>query len=572
MPLLEWFKSAIEAEYHIAVTLGLLLGASVLAGFLSNLIRLPKVTAYLLVGLMLGPSLINAIPESHVSDLEPVIQLAMALVLFRLGTHFSFGLLRRQLTLAWPTAIGDAVATLSLVTVGLLLVGMPFTMALLLGCLAIATAPATTILVLQEVRSEGPVTERTQTLVALNNFICIVMFEVCFVLFHQFSSSDANKAIGDLLRLGGTLFGSLILGILGGLVISYACGFLKKNSWLVLLIAVTTLVLGIAVTFELSYMLTFLAMGVIVANSSEVSQQIAEELDHITGLLCVIFFAVHGAELHLDAAMAVGMAGMVYIVARVAGKLIGNYLGARMAGQPSVIRRYVGPSLLAQAGAAIALASMAVTRAPELGVPILQIILGSVVIFEIAGPLLVRAALLRAGEVPLAQAIHHTDQTPVHQFQSLWDRLWVAWHKTSDATEIPRALDTPIEPLIRRNVKGISRSASFDQVISHIEHSHDNTYPVVDDNNVVVGVIRYPLLANVMFDRHVSDLVRAEDLSTPTGTVLHEDASLNDAVEALQRETDDCLPVVSRETPISLIGVVRRSDVMHLLVQRRRRH
>ena len=122
-----------------------------------------------------------------------------------------------------------------------------------------------------------------------------------------------------------------------------------------------------------------------------------------------------------------------------------------------------------------------------------------------------------------------------------------------------------------RKTKGIPQSANFDAVVAHIENSHDNTYPVVDDRNGVVGVIRYPLLSNVMFDYNVTHLVRAEDLATRSGPFLTPDEPAARAFELFQIETDDCIPVVRREEPNELLGVVRRSDVMHVLITQRRK-
>ena len=567
-----WSEAVLEQTgYHVAITLGLLLGVSLIGGLLGSWLRLPKVTSYLLVGLLLGPSVANTIPKDHVEMLDPVLKLAMALVLFRLGTRFSFLRLRRQLVATLPILAGDILATVVLVTIALAVAGHSLSSALLLGCLAIATAPATTILVLQEIRSEGPVTDRVQLLVALNNLACIVSFELVFAALEGGRSDQGGAVATALLHLSGDLVGSLLLGILGGLCISYACSILSTSHWLVLLVSVTTLVLGIAETTHFPYMLSFLVMGVLVANASDVADRIAEELDHMTGLLCVLFFSVHGAELDLDAMRHVGLAGVVYLAARVAGKVLGNYWGAKIGGEPRAVRCAIGPSLLAQAGAAIALASLAESRDPKLGEPILQIILGSVVVFEIAGPLLIRRSLLLAGEIPLAQAIPHHDRRAVTQWQMLWDRLQSAWRRAEANGDDRSTLNVPIQPLIRRNVHGIPRDAKFDDVIDTIVHSRDNTYPVVDADRSVVGLIRYPLLANVMFDPKLGDLVLAEDLATPAQTVLYENATLEAAAEAFQRETDDCLPVVTLEPPHRLVGVLRRSDVMHLLVRRRKK-
>ncbi len=554
-----------EFELHIASTLGLLLGVCLLAGVFADLLHLPKVTAYLLVGLLVGPSQLNWIPVDHIELFEPVMKLAMAVVLFNLGCEFTFSRVRRVAARCLALSVTEIAATAVLVAVGLLAFGCSVSTALLLGCLAIATAPATTILVLKEFRSEGPVTEYTGFLVAMNNFACIVLFELVFLAIHLVQGKLEFPPGQQLSMLVVDIAGSMALGILGGLIVSYGCGLLKMTRWLVLLVATATFLLGVCETFNIPYMLTFLVLGVTVANTSDRTGKVVEELNHVSGLLAVLFFVVHGTQLDVQALVAAGEIGAVYIVCRITGKWLGVYTGARLTRQSLEVQHWLGGCLLAQAGAAIALSTIAVSRDPLLGKPIQDIILGTVVAFEIIGPLLIRQSLLRAGEVPLAQAIRHTSSTPLGQVRSLVDRFRSALGRSASGGSTTSSV--LVSDLLRKS-SGIHQSANFEEVVSYIEHSHDNTYPVVDDRMRVVGVIRYPLLSNVMFDDTVSQLVCAEDLVTKCDGVLHPDEPAKHAFELFQAETDDCIPVVSRGEQQELLGVVRRSDVMHALISR----
>ena len=579
-------SSLADFHLHITGTLGLLLGACLAAGVFADLFHLPKVTAYLLVGLLVGPSLLDWVPEHHVEVFDPILKLAMALVLFNLGCEFTMQKFRQIAGRCLVLSVAEITATFGMVTIGLLFFGATPSMAVLLGCLAVATAPATTILVLKEFRSEGPVTESTSFLVAINNLACILLFEIAFI-FIQLGNGDAQTSITG--QAGGVvveIVGSMVLGVIGGLVISYGCGFLNVKRWLVLLLATTTFLLGIDESLQVPYMLTFFVMGVTVANTSDYKSKIVDELDHISGLLAVLFFAVHGTELDAKAFLAAGMLGVVYIVFRIAGKWSGIYFAAKATKQSPEIRDWLGGCLLAQAGAAIALSTIAVSRDPELGEPIQAIILGSVVLFEIIGPLLIRKSLIETGEVPLAQAIHHTNRTPREQAIALIDRFRSSVEGDDrSSADSGSAVDSEskkvqvmVSDLIRK-AKGIPQSATFDDVIDHIEHSHDNTYPVTDGRMRVVGVIRYPLLSDVMFDQSASQLVRAEDLVSEATAILYPDDPATRAYQLFQDETDDCIPVVTRvstdadgsEFDGELLGVVRRSDVMHALITQRRK-
>lgn len=556
-----------DLNLHIAATLGLLLGVSLIAGIIFEYLHIPKVTAYLLVGLGLGHSFLNVLDEEHIATFDPMLKMAMALVLFGLGCHFPFSRIRRIAARGLVISAGELILTFTVVFVGLLVFQTSLSTAILLGCLALATAPATTVLVLKEYRSEGPVTEYTGFMVALNNLACIVAFELAFLVISILSGSSDVAWFMSAGVVARDIAGSIAVGVISGFLLSYGCGLMGRGRWIVLLVATSTFLLGICESLGIPYMLTFLVMGVTLANSLDYSDKVVEELDHLTGLLCVLFFAVHGAELDISKVQQVGIVGAVYIVCRIVGKYFGVYIAARLSKQPIAVRQWLGTSLFAQAGAAISLATIAEARDSELGGPILTIILGSVVFFEIIGPLLIKQSILRAGEVPIAQAIHHTHNTPLGQIREITDRVISSWRRSDTISNVPRNIT--VRELMRRH-SGLHQTANFETIVSYLEAQHDNTLPVVSDQGTVVGVIRFSLVGNVLFDKTVNQLVRAEDLAIPVRTFLHPEDSVTRAFELFQVNPDDCIPVVSKEEPQHLLGIVRRSDIKHMLIRQRR--
>ncbi|KAA0139353.1 MAG: cation:proton antiporter [Gimesia chilikensis] len=555
-------------SWHIIFTLGIFLAAGLLAGTLGELFRLPKVTAYLLIGVILGPAILDLIPHEHLEELKPLTDLAMALVLFGLGNHFTLSRLRRLFKRVLPLSIGEVLGTFFIVFVGLLLVGESPGAAILLGALAIATAPATTILVLKEMQSEGPISEYTGILVALNNLISIIAFEVIFVAVFFLQGDSAHASV--LPQLGHLLldiFGSVFIGVFGGLMISYGSSIIKGSRRLIMFIGLIALALGLCRTTGVPYMLTFLAMGFTVANSlaEEDVPKVEAELYPLTGFLCVLFFIIHGAELKPQQFIEAGLIGGSYIVLRLVGKYIGIFIPARMRGEEPEVSIWLGTALFAQAGAAIALSAIAVSRDPVLGGHLQTIILGSVVFFEIVGPIMIRQSVLRAGEVPLIHAIHHTAGDPISEFQSMIRRFLVSFGLLSEIDQPPDQI--LVEQLYRKNVKGIAQTATFNEVISFIEHSHDNTFPVIGPNEEVVGVIRYQDLSNTLFDPKIGSLVRAADLANNLETVVYPDDSLARVWSKFREGSYDCLPVVSREQPHRMLGVIRRWEILKYYIK-----
>jgi CBS domain-containing protein len=313
-------------------------------------------------------------------------------------------------------------------------------------------------------------------------------------------------------------------------------------------------------------------MGVTVANSSAQTRQVLAELDRLTGLLCVVFFVTHGAELKPAGLLQAGWIGVAYIVFRFAGKYVGTRVAATVGREEPAVRRWLGATLMAQAGAAIALSSIAVQRTQG-GDPALHdlcrdvqtIIIGTVVVFEIVGPILIRQAVLRAGEVPLAHAIRRGGSRPFEQLQSMCNRLLLAVGR--DPWRGRAREDLTVGELMRRHVKAVPQEATFDEVVACIEQSRDNTYPVVGRRGELVGVIRYRELSSALFDPQLDTLVRAADVTTPARCVLHPDEPLARVQGGFEASRDDCLPVVTREEPHQLLGVVRRRDVLRLLIR-----
>ncbi len=413
-----------QPDWYLALTVGILLGAALLAGQLARLLHLPSVTAYLLVGLALGPhtpflhaiewvaerfgysvSLAGShISEEHLAHLEPVGKFAIALVLFNIGCRLPLSSFRRTVKRLLPLSLGEMTTTMVLVSgsMGLLSAfwkdaGVGWQAAVLFGALALATAPATTVLVLKESRSEGPLTEFTTGLVALNNLASIVVFELLFVVVHATRHADVSiGSIGaEYLVLTRNLIAASLLGMLAGLAVSFFCGLVPSTRWLVLLTAVIAPLMAVCELLHVPYLLTFLTMGITVASTSDLANEVCETLDRLTGLLCVVFFVIHGAAMDLGKLWAAGAVGVAYIVAHCAGKYFGIYFTADAHRDGPPVKRWLGSALFSQAGAAIALSAIAADRDKALGQQLQHIILGTVVFFEIVGPILVRTAVLR---------------------------------------------------------------------------------------------------------------------------------------------------------------------------------
>lgn len=561
-----------DSSYWFSVLdLGLVIGLALAVGIVAERFRIPDVSAFLLTGLFLGPHFLGVISEHDIHFFEPIARVAMALVLFEIGCHFTIRRVRTHFRRISRISLCELATTACAVGLGLLLLpSVELRLALMLAFLALETAPATTMLVLQETDSEGPVTDTAVFLIVLNNLACLIGFELLLTaLISLATPATGFSELGkELLLLCRDVLGAMTVGTLAGLTVAYFARLVDKEHWFALLIAVVVATLGVASLFELPYLLTFFAMGATVANATEEAGSLVTEVKHLTTLLCVLFFATHGAEMDISALVQSGIIGVAYLVLRPLGKYVGVRLGAHLVGADQNVRRWLGLVLFAHAGTALAMVSMAAQRTA--GVPGLEevaaqaktIILGTIIVFELVGPLLIRFAVVQAGEVPVARAIRHVTTGPVDELRSLSQRIL---ETVGLRKQVVAAATLPVKELMRRTFRKLPLSASFDDIVKALQESHQDTFPVVDSQDRLVGLIRYDDLRDVLFDPTLGELVRADDLAVPAPLILRPDTPLREIWNKLSQAKDDVVPVVNEEGV--LVGVLRPRDVFRLVLE-----
>ena len=385
-------------------SLGLILLFALLVGHLVKFIRVPEVTGYLIAGMLVGPSVLGLFSHENLQSLHVFSEVGLGLILFSVGAVFELGRVRaigrRLITLTLFESFTAAV----LVTIGTLVLRQPWQVALLLGAIAIETGAASTLMVIRENNSSGPFTEALTAVIGLNNVFALVAFSLVAVALDM-SSLAARDAItlGGIVRatfpLVWQLVGSTALGFLVGLLLaSWASQVVESGEMLILLIGCVLLTVGVATVVDLSPLVASLAVGATMANLSGKSRRLFEALSRTDPPLYVVFFVLAGADLDLALLPSLGMLGIVYVVCRATGKLAGARYAARRTEFSSTIQRLMGMSLFAQAGLAVGLVIVTRERFPEIAPTVTTVVLGAVIVFEIAGPLAARFALDRSGE------------------------------------------------------------------------------------------------------------------------------------------------------------------------------
>ena len=398
--------------------LGLILLFALLVGHLVKFIRVPEVTGYLIAGMIVGPSVLGVVTHENLESLHIFSEVGLGLILFSIGAVFEIGRMRaiaRQLVVLM---FAESLVAATLVMIGMLVLGQPWQVALLLGAIAIETGAASTLMVIRENNSSGPFTEALTGVIGLNNLLALVAFSLVAVALDMSALANTHAVtLGGIARavfpLVWQLVGSTALGFLVGLLLaSWASQVVESGETLILLIGCVLLTVGAATVLDLSPLVASLAVGATMANLSGKSRRLFEALSHTDPPLYVIFFVLAGADLDLALLPTLGMLGIVYVLCRAGGKLAGARYGARRTGFPPNVERMLGMSLLAQAGLAVGLVIVTRQRFPDIAPTVTTVVLGAVIVFEIAGPLAAKFALDRSGE---SRHQHTADLIPVDE-------------------------------------------------------------------------------------------------------------------------------------------------------------
>lgn len=359
-------------------------------------LHVPRVTLLLLVGALAGPELLDLIPRSVSYNFSLVTELTLAMVGFLLGERMSFRDLRQGRE-AIIISLAVTLVTALLIFLGVWLVTGNLAASLLLAAISTATDPAATLDVIRETGARGPLTRVVSQVVAIDDAWGAILFSVLLVFAELVSGNGA-----ELMETVGHGFyeviGAIGLGALLGLPMAWMTGRLKPGEPMLLESAgFVFLAAGMAGAMGVSYLLTCMALGVMVANRAHHHIRPFRSIEGIVEPFLAMFFFLAGFSLDWEVLPTLGIIGAVYIVVRIGGRVAGGYIGGALAGSTRAVRVHNGACLLPQAGVAMGLALVATDRMPEMTF-LLPLVIGSTVLFELLGPPITMRQLRQAGE------------------------------------------------------------------------------------------------------------------------------------------------------------------------------
>ncbi len=388
-------------QYPFVTSPLLLFGLLLLAGLIGGevvrrVLRLPRIVGYVLTGLALGASGLNLLDAGLVKEAWIFVDIALGLILFELGRRIDLTWFRRDPWLA-ATGLLESALSFALVLGALVYFDVRPIYAAVAASIAIATSPAVVMVVAQELKAEGQVTERAFNLVAINNVIAFVTATMLLAWVHHEYQAGWQTAVLHPVYL---LAGSLLLGYAAS-VIAVALGrWLGKSErgHFVVALALIVATVGLANMLELSVVLALLVFGVLSRLLDPRHDLMPFEMGRVGGMFVVVLFVVSGATLRLDELVTGGALALVFILARFAGKSVGVLSLTYFSGVRSGTAGLLCLALTPMSGLAISMVQGTASLYPEFGARLAAIVLSAVLILELIGPVAVQFALKRAGE------------------------------------------------------------------------------------------------------------------------------------------------------------------------------
>lgn len=401
----------------IAIIAGLLLSRA------AKKVQLPAVTAYLIAGILIGPYLLGSFGVSglgftsleNVKEYSVFCDVALGFIAFDIGNEFRVSQLKRIGKQATIVAIIQGCCATLLVDV--VLIGLHFLMpdklsvssAILLGAIAAATAPASTLMVVKQYKAKGPLTNMLLPVVAIDDAVCLIVYAISFGIARALQNgavSIASVLIEPLMEV----VCSLLLGaVMGYLLTIMEKHFHSNSKRLSIIIAFVIFTVALSMlTFDIggihigfSSLLVCMMTGTMFCNTCNFSEEMMERANKWTAPLYILFFALSGAELELSVFtnFAIIAIGVIYVISRSAGKMGGASLGCKLMNCEDSVRKYLGITLLPQEGVALGMSMKAAAAMGGDGQMIRNIILFAVLVYELVGPLMTKIALTKAGEI-----------------------------------------------------------------------------------------------------------------------------------------------------------------------------
>lgn len=522
-------------ENILLVGLAIFLGASL--NRLLTKLKLPQVVAYILLGLILGKSFLGLYQDSNLQTLTPLLNFTLGIIGFLIGGELKKEVFKKYGSSIYTILLSEGLLASFLVATITTLLTHKLYLGLILGAIASATDPASTVNVLWEYKSKGPLTTTLTSIVALDDGLALLLYALVASFSESFFTHQGFSFAGSIIMPIKEITLCVILGIGGAFILKKLIAIIKNEDFTIAaslgLVAIFT---GLAMHFKLDIILVNMVLGISLVNiEAALSEKVFYYIRKISTPFYIFFFIVIGAALNIKF-LFMGTVTIIiigYLLSRSLGKIFGAMLGGVISGAGKEVRQYTGICLFTQGGVAIGLA-MSISNnfshlgpaAKEAGTIIIAIVASTTFVVQLIGPLLVKWGIIKADEA----------------FRNVTEEDIIAEHKVGD--------------FIQKDFAALKKNATLDKIMQTVKEKESYHFPVIDEKNELVGLISLGNLRAVFREEYLDTVILAEDVAEPVDVVLYEEQPLAEAMEIFTQRAIDFLPVVKEKKSKKVVGIL----------------
>ena len=534
-----------------------LLAAITITSFTARIKYLPKVTIFLLIGILFGPSVLNLLKIQAIDDLFILKEFAHGIMIFIIGQEFTLTQIKKTEKKVFGVSFYEITITLVLVGSGFYLITGSISKSLLAAIIATATAPVSTLVVLREQAAEGKLTTYIKGMTGINNLIALIAFILLYPLIHSIDFSSSVEILRTKLFISlFTVFASTFCGIILGILMALWEVREHKDANKVFIVFVA-LLLAISFTkmFYLNELIIFFFMGIAYANSTVKKSELKELVQKVDLPFYVLFFILTGAYLPLREIKTMSIYVAAYVILRTAGKYLGIKLGCQRRKLGDRFNRLLPLTMFSHETIAIGLTAFALSVSGTQLKSFTSVILASIVFFEMMGPVLLKYAVSKSGESPIGNVVSTRGRAPYTSIKEVIKEIFMS-------IGILKTKQMSIASGLVRDKSALHETADFKRVLKFVEHSPYDAFPVVNEQGYFIGAISYFDIKDVAFDPALIEIVRATDIAR-SDLYVRIDESIENIVEKFTQNHNAYLPVVevTDEKP-HFIGYLSRRDMM----------
>jgi Kef-type K+ transport system membrane component KefB/predicted transcriptional regulator len=531
---------AVDSVGHLDVlfVLGVAIFAGTIMGRISRQMRIPQVVGYVVAGIIAGGSVLNLMRTELINSILPFNLFALGIIGFMVGGELKYETFKKYGKQFITILLAEGLFAFFAVGILTFLAGTLFTgnwraslaLGIVLGAISSATAPAATVDVLWEYKTRGILTRTILAIVALDDGLALLLYGFASSFAGGLMSGGKYNLVQNIVVPLWEILGGIALGIAAGLLVIFLLKYISEPARvLAMSIAVILSVMGLSVILKVESILAAMTLGTTLVNfRPKRCQPLFNLTEKFSPPIYVLFFVLVGARLQLGHIpfWMISLA-IVYVLGRTLGKMSGSWFGAYISHSPAAVRKYLGMCLFSQAGVAIGLSIIASHRfGGDFGEAIILIITSTTFLVQIIGPPCVRIGVKKAGEVGLNVTEDDLIQT----------------YKVAD--------------IMNTKVPIVFAGDSLSRVVSTVSSTNDFYYPVIDNQQNLIGVITLDGIRNSFATQQLNDWLVSLDIMEPIVGKVTENTHLSDAFEKAKRLDIEYLPVVSTDQENKFCGIL----------------